>query len=118
MGSFFANLQVRTPDLLAVAALLDADASKAGMRPATVAEKPDRSVALVPGGGWVSVYDDADESQDDKALDKRTQAVSKQLDVTAFWVLVHDSDVLLLGLHERGTKKDRYDSDPTYFGGK
>jgi hypothetical protein len=46
------------------------------------------------------------------------RAVSGALATAAFTTLVHDSDVLLLHLFDRGRRIDAFDSNPEFSGGR
>lgn len=111
MGAFFTNVQVRagSRDL---GPLLDAlrQASRMDELDPSSPEEPDRTILVFPpdAGGWVAIYDSLGDWSD---MHERLGALaSRALDVPAFSVLVHDSDVLRLALFERGACVDRYDS--------
>jgi hypothetical protein len=110
MGTFLTSIHVRSTDRAAIQAQLLAQAKAAGQRPAEADEEADRTVILSgpDPGGWCSVYDEAGEGQDTKVLDALAKALSR--DAPAFWLLVHDSDDLLLSLFQRGKRLDRYHS--------
>ncbi len=122
MGAFFSNVQVRTDRVgfEKIVAELRADAASRDMSEVDEAGDPDRTVLVVPpgAGGFVSVYDEATESQDARVLDALGALVSRAAEGSAFTVLVHDSDVLALTLFASGEVVDRYDSNPGYFGKK
>lgn len=118
MGSFFTHIQVQGDQLDAIERVLTEAARADGMRKAEASEKPDRQVVLVQSPGWVSVYDQATDDQDDKLLSKLTRALSRATGGSAFWAMVHDSDVLMLGLAHAGKEVDTYNSDPGSFGGR
>jgi len=112
VGSFFTNIQVRT----------GAEGREAIVRALKTAlgagrTDVDRTVVVrgVDAGGWVAIYDSHTESQDGRALDALATLASSAAKAPAFSVLVHDSDVLLLGLFESGSLEDRFDSWPDYF---
>lgn len=79
------------------------------------AGSPDRTVLVLPpdAAGWMAIYDQATEDQGDEleALAKLASTVGTH----AVAVTVHDSDILLLSLFERGERIDRYDSAPDYY---
>src|SRR5262249_24357757 len=120
VGSFFTNVQVRIAESDGRDRLLEAlrrSAHAQGLLEAHDGEPADRTVRVGPSeGGWVTVYDEATESQDTRALDALRERASRALGGHAVTVLVHDSDVLRLALFEGGRSIDRYDSAPEYFG--
>lgn len=122
MGAFFSNVQVRVGPggFEKIVAALRADAASREMSEVDEAGDPDRTVLIFPPGpgGFVSVYDEATESQDARALDALGALVSRAAEGSAFTVVVHDSDVLALALFAGGEVVDRYDSNPGYFGKK
>jgi len=122
MGSFFTNVQVRrgpNTSLEIIEAALDAFAAHAVMvRGAPDADAYDRTIVVRAGDGdWISVYDEATEDQDTMGLDALAAILSVATQSTTVSILVHDSDVLLMGLFEGGKKVDEFNSDPTYMEG-
>ena len=103
MGASFTNCQVRSDDANAVVAVL------------TPLLKT-RGYVSPPYGGWVTVYDEATESQDTELLIALAQKLSKALKTTVFGILVHDSDIAAYWLCQSGAVVDEYDSCPDYFG--
>lgn len=117
MGAFFRNVQVQGNAGL-VGAIVDAiREGAADFDEVTDPSVADRTVLVLPpdAGGFIAVYDEASESQD-AALDELAAKVSHAAAGHAFGVLVHDSDVLRLGLFRSGERRDTYDSFPGYFG--
>ncbi|MFM9994828.1 MAG: hypothetical protein ACKVU4_03395 [Phycisphaerales bacterium] len=114
MGSTFAGLHVRTEDLAAVAATVRAALAQQGLSPSD--QEADRNVALVPGGGWVALLDDAADGGDDAPLEGFASVLSGQLGAPAVLVRVFDSDALRLTLFEGGKQRDRFDSAPQIMG--
>jgi len=114
MGAFFTSLHVLAPpslDGLAEArAVLEADARTAGLHPAGPGQAADREAVLRSGGRWLSIYDTCGEGPDEVAVGRLVGALSTALDTSVFWVLVHDSRVLRLGLFVKGAYRDLYDS--------
>lgn len=103
MGAFFTNYQVRSTDANAVATkLAPLLKSRAYVSPAS--------------GGWVTVYDEATESQDSEVLIKLAKVLSKALKTEVFGFLVHDSDIAFYYLCQNGELVDEFDSCPDYFG--
>lgn len=101
MGSFITNIHVRIADPAAVIkGLRQAKALPAVISPASQ--------------GWVSVFPQATESQEQKVLVDLTTAVAKQTKAPVISFLVHDSDILRYVLRD-GDVLDEYDSDPAYF---
>lgn len=81
-------------------------------------EEADRSILVGPQGPWIAVYDEDTEEQNEEKLDRLAKHLSTTLDSSAITVLVHDSDVLLLGLFENGRILERFDSNPEFSGRK
>ena len=103
MGAFFTNCQVRSDDANAVVtALGPLLQSRAYVSPAA--------------GGWVTVYDEATESQDEKSLMRLAQGLSKALNTAVFGFQMHDSDIAVYYLCQKGELVDEFDSCPNYFG--
>lgn len=118
MGSFFGNVQVRGNTWLMGAVVNAIRKGADGFDEVTDASLADRTVLVLPpdAGGFLAIYDEASESQDVGALDDLAEKVSRAARGHAFSVLVHDSDVLRLGLFRSGERRDTYDSYPGYFG--
>lgn len=120
VGAFFTNVQVRLGDD-PVEPLLNALRAAAGdVHEVATDDEADRVLLVLPpdAGGWVTIYDQATESQDTAGLEALGRLASEVCDAPAFSVLVHDSDVLDLRLYRGGERVDRYDSFPGYFEGK
>jgi hypothetical protein len=117
MGSFLTNLQVRSDALDALVAALRADAGARGMDElAPDAASVDRHVVVLPPlNGWITIYDEATESQDTDALDALARLATKATSALGFTALVHDSDVLDLRLYRDGAPVDHKNTDPGYF---
>lgn len=119
MGSSFTSVQVHCgPDRIdEITAWLEEHLGGEGLLRVEPGEEADRSVLVVPGEPFTTVYDSRSDEVGEpaKALAK---GLSRGLGVAAFSVLVHDSDVLLLSLYQRGKRRSRYDSNPGYFSGK
>jgi hypothetical protein len=130
MGSFFTNVQLRAkgdPDQVRTrlmqalqahlaregyAELVSEEAAGAGD------EDADRSILLGPAGRWIAVYDEESESQDERPLHALAAVLSAALETVALTILVHDSDVLRLGLFEGGRQLGHYDSNPSFSAGE
>jgi hypothetical protein len=103
MGASFTNCQVRSSDANAVATVL-APLLKL------------RAYISPASGGWVTVYDEATESQDSKLLIKLAKELSKALKTEVFGFLVHDSGIAVYYLCQNGELVDEFNSCPDYFG--
>jgi len=120
MGSFFTSVQVQRGELphdearLRLAEVITTWLTTQGYRSALEEEPPDREVIIPSGGDWLSIYDSATESQDDRLLAALARSASSALG-DAVGVLVHDSDVLTLSLARGGETVDTYNSAPDYF---
>jgi hypothetical protein len=104
MGNFYTNIMLRGPDLDPVLAYLDAQAIIA--------------YVTVPQPGYVVVYDQASEYQDDAILTARAAQLSRRFNCPALAVLNHDDDVLAYWLYQNGTQIDAYDSTPGWAMGE
>jgi hypothetical protein len=103
MGAFFTNCQVRRTSPSAVAnALAKLIRSRAYISP----EK----------NGWVTVYAEATEEQDQAVLCRIAAGLSKVLKTDVFGFLVHDSDIAAYWLYRCGALADEFNSAPDYFG--
>jgi ankyrin repeat protein len=103
MGASFTNCHIRTSEKTACASAL-----KSAIR--------SRAMLTEPKNGWISVYDETSESQDMKELRRIGKTISSKLKTTVFCLMVHDSDVFLYLLFDKGKLVDRFDSRPDYFG--
>lgn len=134
MGAFFTNVQVRgasTDALVAAirgAAVELVEVAADGVAADDVAADEghasrgddegtpvDRTVLVLPpdDAGWIAIYDEATES--DAAALEALAKLASSVGSHAVAVSVHDSDILLLSLFERGERIDRYDSAPDYY---
>ena len=105
MGAFFTNCQVRGSSTSAVSqALAKLVETRAYISPAQ--------------NGWITVYAEATEEQDQKVLCRIAGGLSKVLQTDVFGFLVHDSDIAAYWLYCCGTLTDEFDSAPDYFGEK
>jgi hypothetical protein len=104
MGAFFTNYQVRGRSA--------SDVSKAF---AALAE----SYAYVSSekNGWVTVYDEASDKQDEEILKHIAAELSKTLNAAVLAFLVHDSDIAAYWLFQNGDLTDEFNSAPDYFAG-
>jgi ankyrin repeat protein len=103
MGSSFTNCHVRTSD--------KARCSKAASEVVSA-----RALLTEPRRGWITVYDEASETQDIAVLQRVAKGLSHKLatDVLAF--LIHDSDMFLYHAYRKGKLVDRFNSRPEHFG--
>jgi ankyrin repeat protein len=69
-----------------------------------------------PKNGWITIYDETSESQDLAELQRLGKNLSSKLKTSVFCFMVHDSDILVYLLYDKGTFVDQYDSRPDYFG--
>jgi hypothetical protein len=103
MGAFFTNLHVRNSSTEAVFEVLP---------------KLTHSRAYVspPTNGWVTVYTETTEDQDEKKLCALAGGLSKTLKADVLAFLVHDSSVACYWLYSCGELADEFNSAPDYFG--
>ncbi|HKW49174.1 MAG TPA: hypothetical protein VJN70_17100 [Gemmatimonadaceae bacterium] len=100
MGSTYANVLLREPDIDAIAERLDQL----------------RRRAYVAGDGMVSVvYDERADERPDKELERLAMDLSSRLGRTALTVANFDDDVLQYQLVQNGRVADRYDSYPGFL---
>src|SRR5258708_5159051 len=102
MGSFLTNYQVRSDSASAV-------------REALAGLVQSRAYVSPPKDGWVTVYDEASDHQDDVTLRRMALGLSERLKTSVLCFLVHDSDVMVYWLCRDGTLVDEFNSDPDYF---
>jgi hypothetical protein len=103
MGSFITNYQVRSDSTAAVSKAL-----------APLAETG--AYVSPPQNGWVTVYDEASDDQDDRIIDEVGRGLSRALSTSVLAFLVHDSDIFHYWLFQKGELIDEFDSNPEYFG--
>ncbi len=103
MGAFLTNYQIRSDDSAAVRTALEPLA-------------PGRAYVSPAKNGWVTVYEETSDDQDDAVLRKLAMGLSRSLKTAVFAFLVHDSDVLMYFLYRNGQIEDEYNSAPDYFG--
>jgi hypothetical protein len=103
MGAFFANYHVRKADAAACAKALTTLIS---------------SQALVTDSknGWTTVYDEQSDSQDIEVLRGLAKDLSSKLKTAVIAMMVHDSDIFVYLIYEKGELIDQFDSNPDYFG--
>jgi hypothetical protein len=88
MGVFFTNYQVHTKDAAACAKAI-AEVIQA------------RALVSDAKYGWISVYDETSESQDEHELERVAMELSSKLATEVFGFLLHDSDVFMYWLCQR-----------------
>jgi hypothetical protein len=102
MGNFLTNYQLRTNSAAAVASHVKTIAA------GRAAISPYRN-------GWITLYDETSESQDQDELHRVAGALSAALHTVVLAFLVHDSDILRYLLYNDGLLVDEFDSQPDYF---
>jgi hypothetical protein len=102
MGAFFTNYQVRS----------DSAEKVIGVAARSVKT---RAYVSPPKDGWVTVYDETSDDQDQEELQRLAKVLSRDLSTAVFAFLDHDSDILMYFLYERGEVVDEYNSNPDYF---
>jgi hypothetical protein len=103
MGAFFTNYQVRTKSASAV-------------KKALVTLVQSRAYVSPEKNGWVTVYDESSEDQDEATLGRIAAGLSKALDAAVLGFLVHDSSMAVYWLYQGGVITDEFNSAPDYFG--
>lgn len=102
MGAFIVNFQLRC------------DSQKDAVREARKLLKTSGYISK-PRSGWITIYDKEADEQDDAVLHRVARGLSRSLGTACFAFLVHDSDILMYLLYERGQIVDQYNSAPDYF---
>jgi hypothetical protein len=102
MGSFFTNYQVRSDSALPV-------------REALAGLAQGRAYVSPPKNGWVSVYDEKSDEQDDRLLRRIAAGLSGALKTAVLAFLVHDSDIAAYWFYHNGQLVDEFDSAPDYY---
>ena len=103
MAAFFTNYQIHTNSVAAI---------KKALGPLIKS----RAYVSPEMNGWITVYDEASDEQDQAVLTRTAAALSQALETAVFAFLVHDSDVAMYWLYEKGDLADEYNSAPDYFG--
>lgn len=101
MGSWFSNLHIRAdrgadPD--AVCAHLTAHMAARSCIPVRSAAEADCGIAVICGGGWISVYSDAFSFEDPKEFLTLAEPLSGALNADVLGIACFDSDYLYLNL--------------------
>ena len=102
MGASLTNYQVRGKSAAEVS---EAVASLVQSRAYVSPEK----------NGWVTIYDEASDRQDDKIITSMAAGLSKTLNTPVFAFFVHDSDIVVYWLFRNGRLADEFNSAPDYF---
>jgi len=102
MGASFTNLHVRNSSAAAVGAMAKNFAETRGY------VSPDAN-------GWVTVYDEAADSQNIEILCDMAAGISKELKTVVIAFMVHDSDIAFYWVYKDGSLVDEFDSCPDYF---
>jgi hypothetical protein len=102
MGSFIANLHVKSADSTSIARLLENIGVAAGY-------------VTAPGNGWVSVFEEQLSCQDEDWISQLGSQISRDLGAPVVAFLIHDSDFLRYWLFDAGQVADAFDSCPGYF---
>jgi len=102
MGFFYTNITLKGPAQEQVVSHLRAQRRAAYVSPTI--------------NGITVVYDRECEGQHEAVLDTVTAGLSRALQCPALWALLHDDDVFVYALYNRGNRIDAYNSEPGYFG--
>jgi hypothetical protein len=102
MGNFYVNFSVKRDDPERVAAALKGAGCRAFITP--------------PTDGYVVVYEEQSDAQDEVAIARVGALLSRAADAPVLAVLNHDDDILCYWLLEQGQVSDSYNSCPDYFG--
>jgi hypothetical protein len=73
-----------------------------------------RAVVLQNQGPWVTLIDEASESQEIAVVVRLARGLSASLDAPVLALLIHQSDVCCYYLYDHGTQVDQYFSNPDY----
>jgi ankyrin repeat protein len=103
MGAFLTNYHVRISDKAACIQAL-----KSIIR--------SRAMVTEPANGWITIYDETSESQNLEELRRVGKTISSRLKTAVFCFMVHDSDIFVYLVYEKGKLVDQFDSRPDYFG--
>lgn len=103
MGNFYTNITLRTNDQDSVVDYLNRASRSAFVSPVYQ--------------GYVCVFDEVCDSQDDREISALSSALSKRLKCPAIAVLNHDDDIFWYQVYDNGVLVDSYDSCPGYFAG-
>jgi hypothetical protein len=104
MGASFTNLHIRNAATQAICATLPK-------------LTPSRAYVSPPSNGWVTVYLEVTEDQNEKTLCAFASGLSRTLKTDVLGFLVHHSDIAAYWLYRNGVLTDEFNSAPDYFGG-
>lgn len=110
MGAFFSNIQIYTPNTVkesirdSIINFIKSYITKNGYIEVNEEDEADRTIAIsqVTNDSWISIYDEALESQNINQMDKIVSDLSIELKTKAVGVTVHDSDIIRLGMFHNG----------------
>jgi hypothetical protein len=103
MGASFTNLHIRNASPPAICSTL-------------LKLTPSRAYVSPPSNGWVTVYPEATEDQNEKTLCAFASGLSRTLKTDVLGVLVHHSDIAAYWLYRNGVLIDEFNSAPDHFG--
>lgn len=104
MGTFYTNIHLKHGKQQDVFSVIE----ECGGVPAYISK---------PHGGWISVFPQATESQDDTVMKKVCASLSAKLNTGVIGFTCHDSDIFIYVLAENGRVVDEFNSCPGYFDG-
>lgn len=114
MGAFFTNVQLKTSGLdksqvtdQIINYIIQLN-NEAGFIKVDNEDEADKSVIVSASKDldWISIYDEENEDQNSKKLNKLASGLSKKFKTTALSVLVNDSDSVYVGITVNGVLKD------------
>ena len=103
MGASFTNYQVRAKSASKV---------KKAIEPLVKS----RAYVSPEKNGWVTIYDESSDDQNEATITHIATELSKSLDTAVIACLVHDSDIATYWLYQSGVLTDEFNSAPDYFG--
>ncbi|HND19637.1 MAG TPA: hypothetical protein PLB18_09700, partial [Acidobacteriota bacterium] len=123
MGAFFTNVQVFRGEVPLeeieekVSTVVRQWVCSGSFHEVAAHEVADRTVfiAISAEKKWISVFDEATESQDQATLASLSKTLSQAIGAPTVSILVHGSDVLDLRLYRDGDLIDTYINRPDYF---
>lgn len=117
MGAFFTNVQVHCADVATIEAALTESMLAEGFEIAEDAESATQSIAIAVHGDWIAVYHQATDELE-ASVDAFGELLSDAASDFAVSVVVHDSDVVMLGLYRNGEALDDFvGGEPGFFDG-
>src|SRR5579863_4417552 len=103
MGASFTNYHVRTADAAACAKALTTLINS-------------RALVTDSKNGWTTIYDERSDTQDIEVLRGLAKGLSSKLKTAVIAMMIHDSDIFVYLIYEKGELIDQFDSKPDYFG--